>query len=610
MKTVLGGLIPITPVASPQLSVSLRRWQGLAAAGCFAVACLLVFLIHPEGDGSWYWYTVLFRSGRHIYSQLHLALQPLLVLEIACFQKLFGMSWIASLFVGLWNASLFLASLILLNRFNSWRDWQKAILLFCAFVTTADFPTIRFDDYHVMSAGLVVYALVCLLYLDRTSSERTNVLLLIATGVVCGICITNRINDGGALLGTVLVVVTLLRQRGRLYSAAVVALAAVVSALSVVLLTGDSARAWWEYSIVRAAAIKGGAGSVLVYPIGLPRNTWHLLMRDRRTMLMLVCILLLTTAWAIVERRGQREDGTWNKWLILLTTFLSLATFRRAWTNSSDTAVVCGCLGIFALLLTGVWVLYRVIRFYSGNKSGRPPLELLLWVPLGQLLSISMSSGQWFPNPFPSLACFLILLPIAAPKYVFAKGRRAALIAFVSVTAVACCKEKISSPFHWWDYESTSMSTPHSWYQHPVYGAMWIETSQLNFIRPVCETIKSESGDDQPQLLSLPFPYANYFCAIPPWHEYVQTFFDTSSEQTINRLRRELETHPPQWIFYQRQPYALRKHEIAFRHGQPLPHRYLDELIMGKLASGAWKLVKEEDFPAKGRSQWLLIQTR
>ena len=24
--------------------------------------------------------------------------------------------------------------------------------------------------------------------------------------------------------------------------------------------------------------------------------------------------------------------------------------------------------------------------------------------------------------------------------------------------------------------------------------------------------------------LSLPYPYANYFCAVPPWHDHVQTF--------------------------------------------------------------------------------------
>ena len=95
-----------------------------------------------------------------------------------------------------------------------------------------------------------------------------------------------------------------------------------------------------------------------------------------------------------------------------------------------------------------------------------------------------------------------------------------------------------------------------TWYQHPDYGPMIIDKDLLQMIEPVCEKIE-DSSPDAGELLSIPLPYANFFCAIPPWHGYVQTFFDTTSKQTIKALMEELESSPPKWIFYQRQLWTL-----------------------------------------------------
>ena len=45
---------------------------------------------------------------------------------------------------------------------------------------------------------------------------------------------------------------------------------------------------------------------------------------------------------------------------------------------------------------------------------------------------------------------------------------------------------------------------------------MIIRTDMLNFIQPVCDQLGPPATDRE--LLSLPYPYANYFCNIPPWH--------------------------------------------------------------------------------------------
>jgi hypothetical protein len=137
---------------------------------------------------------------------------------------------------------------------------------------------------------------------------------------------------------------------------------------------------------------------------------------------------------------------------------------------------------------------------------------------------------------------------------------------------------------------------------------MLIEKSHLEFIAPVCQAISAGSAGNR-NLLSLPFPYANYFCSVPPWHGYVQTFFDTSSRQTIDALMGDLEREPPQWIFYQRQLEVLHSHELALNAGNPLPQRALDTLITARVQSGEWKVVLAEH-PADTSSNWYLIRTR
>ena len=103
---------------------------------------------------------------------------------------------------------------------------------------------------------------------------------------------------------------------------------------------------------------------------------------------------------------------------------------------------------------------------------------------------------------------------------------------------------------------------------HPVYGPMVIGHDMLTFVQPVCKAV----GPDGPssELLSLPFPFANYFCDVPLWTT-VQTWYDTSEKRTIDAQMEQLRQVPPEWIFYQRQPEVVRFHEQTFNGGQPHP---------------------------------------
>src|SRR5690348_7346798 len=79
------------------------RWQVLVYLSCASFGILLVALIHTLGDGGWFWYSVMMRSGSHLYSDLHLPLQPLFPLELHAFQLVFGTRWLPSQMLGIFN---------------------------------------------------------------------------------------------------------------------------------------------------------------------------------------------------------------------------------------------------------------------------------------------------------------------------------------------------------------------------------------------------------------------------------------------------------------------------------------------------------------------------
>jgi hypothetical protein len=135
---------------------------------------------------------------------------------------------------------------------------------------------------------------------------------------------------------------------------------------------------------------------------------------------------------------------------------------------------------------------------------------------------------------------------------------------------------------------------------------MYIKTDQLEFATSICNEIGQ--GGAKPELLSLPLSYLNYFCDTPPWHGYVQTFYDTSARSAVEQMVDELRTNPPQWIVYHRQLVNLAVHEQAYNHGQPLAQHDLDDLIMQRMAAGQWQLVDWK--PSQVGEGWYIIRTR
>ena len=132
------------------------------------------------------------------------------------------------------------------------------------------------------------------------------------------------------------------------------------------------------------------------------------------------------------------------------------------------------------------------------------------------------------------------------------------------------------------------------------------DRSLLQFIEPICDRVGGDGADAG--FLSLPYSYANYFCDIPPWHGYVQTFFDTTARSTVNQLMDELNDAPPEWIVYQRQIKVMAGQQSVYSPDQPLAQQQLDAFMVRKVASGEWQLVDKRDY-LEGDGWWI-VRTR
>ncbi len=247
--------------------------QGLMFVFCLLFGLAMIADTQAAGDGVWYWYATFLHSGKHLYRDMHLALQPLYVLETAWVLALLGKGWVVSKAPAILHLVAYCVGLLLLVRRSELSDGEKAVVLGCGFFVSISFEAYRFDDYHVLADCFQLYCLVALLRLQKASSTRGVLFLCAALGVLCGLTLTTRVNDGAALLVAVAIAIACLAPSQRLLAMVLFFLASGATVALIVSLTGDSLRDYAMYSIFHAAGSKGGTGSVLTYPLRLPIHT-------------------------------------------------------------------------------------------------------------------------------------------------------------------------------------------------------------------------------------------------------------------------------------------------------------------------------------------------
>lgn len=587
--------------------------QGLMFVFCLLFGLAMIADTQAAGDGVWYWYATFLHSGKHLYRDMHLALQPLYVLETAWVLALLGKGWVVSKAPAILHLVAYCVGLLLLVRRSELSDGEKAVVLGCGFFVSISFEAYRFDDYHVLADCFQLYCLVALLRLQKASSTRGVLFLCAALGVLCGLTLTTRVNDGAALLVAVAIAIACLAPSQRLLAMVLFFLASGATVALIVSLTGDSLRDYAMYSIFHAAGSKGGTGSVLTYPLRLPIHTLRWL-KDRQYEKVIAYVFGVALAWVfllrpLARRRGRREFA-----LAAAGALLVLLPLHRMYRAFLDITVVMSLSSVAVLVAygLGLLVLLRLLGWMlrPGGGDGWDRREILLLVPLGQLASGSMSSGGTHLGLYGPVGLLVVLLPICAPIRIRAEWARAMLVAVAALLLCSAAHFKWNDPYSWHTYREKPLFSGRTWFRHPVYGPMVIDRDLLQMMEPVCAQVGD--GGPRQELLSLPFSYANYFCNIPPWHDDVQTFFDTTSKETIQGLMKELQASPPQWIFYQRQMATLRLHELIYNHGEPLEQRHLDELIERKLADRSWQAVYMSDYgnSAMWDNEWILIRTR
>ena len=593
-----------------------NRWLPLAAATfCFVFGLATIANIHPSGDGLWYWYAALTRGGNglgegvRLYSDLHFNLQPLFVLLTSAGQRVFGMGWIAGKALAVLQLLLYIVLLYRVQRRVDWKPWERAALLLAVFAVMIAMTFFRFDDYHITTNLLEMLSILLLLRAqEREYTAARALVLALMLGVVAGLSTANRLNDGASLLAACAVAFVFSVRRGRLGGLVAMVMAYTVALLGTVKLTGDTLTAWANESILRAAKIKGGTGNILLVPVQLP---WKAITLSRILPADSVGVVLFAFLVGValplgVLATGKELQRRWPVWVA--AGFVVIATwpvFEQYCRQGAYLVPLCH-LAIVPFYGVAGWV---VLRLWLVVRH-RPPAdwrqqETLLLLPFLQLMAAAATAGGTMPMGPPAIATALLLLPIALPGRIPEGWGRRLMVTVVCLVALVGYLPKWVQPYAWHYYADGHMFHGRVVYRHPTLGPMYVERTQLALMEPMCATIRREGSAGE--LLSLPYPYPNWFCGIAPWHGYVQTWFDTSGEDTIARLDAELETAPPKWIVYQRLLPVMTVHEQAFRGGKPLPHRKLDALIVGKIASGAWKV---EQVGTLNGGDWFLIRTR
>jgi hypothetical protein len=583
-------------------------YQIVAILFCVLLGLAMIVNNQFSGEGTWFWYAALFHNGARLYADLHLALQPFLILEMNVWMKLFGIKCLVTEIPSLFYLLFLSAGLFSLLRQSDWLDWQKAIVLASSFVLWVVGNSYRFDDYHVTAESFILYSLVILLCLAKTDSTRRQFVFSAVMGILCGFTITSRLNDGVALLAAAGVCLLILARKNRIRVFGLYVVTSILTTVLVIKSTGDTFSDYLSNSLFRAIGSKGGSGSLLADPFLLFHNALDL--RHGGMWIFLWGVVILAVG-GLAQRYWKSSIGE-----IIVLQLVAAGVVFSILSESRREQLLTGVLIRFAvpLLIVLIYLLSTVVAArYSMWKMGSgkrkwDAREVLLLLPLAEVVSNSASGGgEPISGYYAQLSLFLLLIPVIQPFRRQVRWANASFLTILALMGSSGLAAKIQQPYAWNSHLSNAMFVNRQWYRHPVYGPMYIDRDQLQFSQSICTAIGRERS--KRELLSLPFSYPNYFCAIQPWHGYIHTFLDTTTRSTMNELIQELQTAPPQWIVYQRQMASMTALEKLFIHGQRSAQRDLDEVIMQKISTGQWQLTDNRSYQDRD-SSWYVIRTR
>ena len=571
------------------------HWTAVAICCAFGIACLVVVL--GPGDGTWALYAKEMGSGHRIYSDLGLNQQPLfpLVSLVASWISPGGIIGDRLLFIVVVVAEVWLISEISKIVTASWI--VRPLLIVAIFFTAIHFEAFRFDDYHALAECFVLGSLlVSLRYVAAKIADDEFALI---QGALAAGGFLVRVNEGLAIAAAV-ALLTLAYQSSPKRVARMCVLAAAGALLVgslVLLLVRETPATWYHQTVVAASQAKGG-GMLLAVPGRLVANAFDILWEARGLLLLFVVLAEVLILRAIKpSSRGVA---------LLLGAQAGLFTFEalvRAY--GRDPLIPLAAANFLAS--TGLLIFCAANRLREARRNDREARTKLPLVayPVTMFFAGALSTGGkvyglYFPLALAMLVGTLLLQrPLGDRR---GSALSVAALTFLALVTSNAARYRIENPYSWLAYHVRPMFDGYSVADDGVRGPHVITGELRGLITPVCRTVGRGRS-----LLSLPYSFANYYCGIPVWHGYVQSFYDTSTPARIAQIIRDLEKSPPDFIWYQRQLPILRMHEEIFNEGRPLPHRELDKLIVEKVRSRQWTVVYSS--AAYPPSTWYLIRT-
>jgi len=558
---------------------------NLACLVCISFGLLTLAFVTGAGDGTWYFYSKSYLAGLQLYSDLGLVQQPLFILYNSIGIYLFGDSWIAQrvLFIPILIAFVFLLRAII--KYTETQNHVQAGLIFSIFFLAIYFPPFRFDDYHAFLHTLELLFLYLILSTSKPTENKKSHLVLL--GLTIAFIVFTKITDGVLLLMGFLAIIFLNRGNVPLHRYIPSFFGIVLGVGLIFMLTNDSVEAWYRSTLIDAAAAKGGNQMWFSYAKLLKNATGQILTIPNifYFIVFFICVYLFS-------RFHQRF------WLVisLLFFFLFIRNFSPVYYLIS-----------FAILTLLIYSIYIAVAFLKNNDyftASNATIYLLPILLQGLLLAGSLSSAG-------STTDFTFLLAISLVVLISILSLHHWLMLKNMLIMVTICLgfdafiHKFNTPYAWHDFSSPRINRDRQLIQTDSLGPVLVDQQLYELIQPVCEVVVTQNKPVT--LLSIPFSFANYFCGIPPWHHYVQSFFDFSNPKLLGKMVDELNIAPPDFIFYQRQLKSLEQHEQLFNANQHLPHRSLDRMIMHKIEIGTWTVIYSKSM---GDSNWLLISTK
>ena len=590
-----------TQLSASQINKKIFSNGSWAVFICLLYAVFMLAYVLAPGDGGWMLYADAILKGKRLYSDLHFNQQPLFPLLTTAIRFIAGDKIFVQKLAYVVVPVLYLRLIYLITRYISNEGIKRGLFIMAIFFIAITFEAYRFDDYHPFSGILILASLYLSIKLVYNKISLKQYIFLQAFCIA--FLLNIRINDGAALALAVMGFGILrIGFRREIVQGLVFSLIVFGTILTVELyLLNDSYQSWYVNSLESAVRIKGGGDLIFQPGIMFVKSVRFFLEGDYNYRSAILILFSLFVSYVLLKR----ALNIVIKYAVAIFAFAAIYySFYRI--NPYYALAFFVALGVIvAYVMTFIMLFIRINGLYASSSFYK--FSPLILYPFLLYCGGSLSSAGHFTDHFFPLAILLVVLLL-----IFKSSSRDIFFSYflkyfawlmLGVLALEAITLRTVNPYSWQSYNVPSFIEKRILVNDSVHGPHLLSRDLANLIQPVCLETKNAN-----ELLSIPFSFANYYCRKEPWRNYIQTFFDTSSSEQIEKLIRDISVSPPEYIFYQRQIINLAGHEQLFNGGKRLHQRDLDEFIMKKIDESEWNVVYKSDlYPP---SIWLLIKTK